>query len=626
MEVTLQHLAGSKMGQTQKFPGQRILVGRNPGSTLEFDPYQDLDVSGEHAQFTIGQDGKLHLTDLGSTNGTFLNGQQLSGGASVPVEPGSKVKFGKNGPEVRVDYVPEASAEKKEIEKLKSEMAAKEQQQAASKKKMVIVGCILGGVLLIGGVTWGLLSSRAAKREAAQQAIAQAIEAKEAADDEGAKKHAAPGYKNASDLEDQANLLLEQGEYEQAQDLAEQARAEYREVAKVGEIMREAHDQREEATEKFFAHQFQPDLLAEADGLIDKAKKAMKEAKYDDAKKLGEQALAKYKTAGALAYEAGVKMLADEAQAKAREDAERELRELREAAERAEEARQREITRLEEEMRKATGAKLAELEATTNELRNRLPIDVRVRNCIKLAEKKIALIETKLYVVVEDVEQAFPIAPTLGTGFLYEGGHLVTAKQTLKPELFDPVVAGIYKLTKQNPDYSVKAKHRVWVYIPSKQQFQEIFSSEKGNLDYGFAAPDKMLESKQKVKVPFSETIFDVEVQVHDPKLNNIASLKLSGPVPSGLPGADSEPDLQDVVVAVGTVREKDTLSVSPVRTNLARRVEGLYELPTTFEAPVSIVGSPVLNLEGELIGMLVWVGKAKVFCQPVTDIDALLK
>lgn len=80
-------------------------VGRRPGLELSFDPDQDLGVSGTHAELVEAEGGWI-LRDLGSRNGTFLNG------APVPQDPeggrvlsdGDRISFGAGGPEVEVAF------------------------------------------------------------------------------------------------------------------------------------------------------------------------------------------------------------------------------------------------------------------------------------------------------------------------------------------------------------------------------------------------------------------------------------------------------------------------------------------------------------------------------------------
>lgn len=53
----------------------------------------DAKVSRRHAQVT-SEDGGIFLEDLGSTNGTLLNGNRVDAGARLPVQAGDTVSFG----------------------------------------------------------------------------------------------------------------------------------------------------------------------------------------------------------------------------------------------------------------------------------------------------------------------------------------------------------------------------------------------------------------------------------------------------------------------------------------------------------------------------------------------------
>ncbi|SFC37620.1 DUF1707 and FHA domain-containing protein [Streptomyces aidingensis] len=63
-------------------------IGRAPGQMLRLT---DVSVSRHHAQLTSSAAGWL-LRDLGSANGTWVNGVRVTG--SVPVRPGDQVRFG----------------------------------------------------------------------------------------------------------------------------------------------------------------------------------------------------------------------------------------------------------------------------------------------------------------------------------------------------------------------------------------------------------------------------------------------------------------------------------------------------------------------------------------------------
>jgi pSer/pThr/pTyr-binding forkhead associated (FHA) protein len=64
------------------------LVGREGDVMLP-----DVKVSRKHAQI-VSENGSLQVEDLGSTNGTLVNGERLDAGAQRTLEPGDKVSFG----------------------------------------------------------------------------------------------------------------------------------------------------------------------------------------------------------------------------------------------------------------------------------------------------------------------------------------------------------------------------------------------------------------------------------------------------------------------------------------------------------------------------------------------------
>lgn len=65
-----------------------LTVGRAAGCTVTLD---DNYVSQLHAR-VFRRDGALLVEDLGSTNGTYVNGQKLNG--SVPLKRGDRVRIG----------------------------------------------------------------------------------------------------------------------------------------------------------------------------------------------------------------------------------------------------------------------------------------------------------------------------------------------------------------------------------------------------------------------------------------------------------------------------------------------------------------------------------------------------
>lgn len=75
--------------QCRLVPGY-LLVGRTQQASLRLDHQE---VSGRHCLFRLGQGG-ITVQDLGSTNGTHLNGYPLPAHQAVAVNPGDRVQVG----------------------------------------------------------------------------------------------------------------------------------------------------------------------------------------------------------------------------------------------------------------------------------------------------------------------------------------------------------------------------------------------------------------------------------------------------------------------------------------------------------------------------------------------------
>ncbi|GAB4484268.1 MAG: hypothetical protein Fur0016_08480 [Anaerolineales bacterium] len=80
--------AGPTPGKTFPLEGDVITIGREAGNTIVIN---DAEVSRKHSQLTL-QGGKYVLTDIGSTNGTFVNGQRITG--SHVLVPGEVISLG----------------------------------------------------------------------------------------------------------------------------------------------------------------------------------------------------------------------------------------------------------------------------------------------------------------------------------------------------------------------------------------------------------------------------------------------------------------------------------------------------------------------------------------------------
>lgn len=80
--------SGPTVGAIYPLEGDSISVGRDASNTIQIN---DAEISRRHAHLLF-QGGKYVIEDVGSTNGTHVNGQRLS--AQYVLKPGDVVSFG----------------------------------------------------------------------------------------------------------------------------------------------------------------------------------------------------------------------------------------------------------------------------------------------------------------------------------------------------------------------------------------------------------------------------------------------------------------------------------------------------------------------------------------------------
>jgi pSer/pThr/pTyr-binding forkhead associated (FHA) protein len=80
--------SGPTPGKIFPMEGDVLTIGREAGNAIIIN---DAEVSRKHTQFVF-QGGKYIVTDLGSTNGTFVNGQRLTG--QHVLQPGEVISLG----------------------------------------------------------------------------------------------------------------------------------------------------------------------------------------------------------------------------------------------------------------------------------------------------------------------------------------------------------------------------------------------------------------------------------------------------------------------------------------------------------------------------------------------------
>jgi len=84
-------VSGGTPGALQRLAAGGTRVGRSHDNGVRFS---DLGVSRRHATIVTDPHGDVWLTDLGSTNGTYLNGNRLTGNDPHRLHDGDRVRFG----------------------------------------------------------------------------------------------------------------------------------------------------------------------------------------------------------------------------------------------------------------------------------------------------------------------------------------------------------------------------------------------------------------------------------------------------------------------------------------------------------------------------------------------------
>ena len=98
--IRFQQTFGAHTGRIYEFDRDVVTFGRLPDCDVSFDPQADLDASGRHAEARRDGGGSWQIVDVGSRNGTWLNGQRVQRAA---LSTGDEVEFGMGGPRLKVE-------------------------------------------------------------------------------------------------------------------------------------------------------------------------------------------------------------------------------------------------------------------------------------------------------------------------------------------------------------------------------------------------------------------------------------------------------------------------------------------------------------------------------------------
>ena len=159
MRATFTHLIGPQKGTRAKFDIDKISIGRAPNNNLCLGDAARR-VSSHHAEVILRGNQYL-LRDLGSTNGTMINGRRV---VVSELAPDDLIEFGAGGPLLRFGI--ENSEKQDQVETVQVSLreaprsdAPGSQAIAGSKNNVTLIAALVAAMLL-GGVGGIVASSR----------------------------------------------------------------------------------------------------------------------------------------------------------------------------------------------------------------------------------------------------------------------------------------------------------------------------------------------------------------------------------------------------------------------------------------------------------------------------------
>jgi pSer/pThr/pTyr-binding forkhead associated (FHA) protein len=105
LQIIFRHISGSRATEIDIVPmgaHQELILGRADSAAVRFDPWGDPMVGRQHARVapSAGDSRRLLLSDLGSRNGTLLNGQPVFDGTAIT--SGDLIQLGATGPQLEI--------------------------------------------------------------------------------------------------------------------------------------------------------------------------------------------------------------------------------------------------------------------------------------------------------------------------------------------------------------------------------------------------------------------------------------------------------------------------------------------------------------------------------------------
>lgn len=128
MIATITHLTGRRRNERETFHEELVSVGRASDNRLRFDD-NERRVSAHHAQISRHGDNFL-IRDLGSTNGTMINGRRI---IISELSADDLIEFGAGGPLVRFGIEPTTTTNHHPAQQAQSQSSTPNSSPAASR-------------------------------------------------------------------------------------------------------------------------------------------------------------------------------------------------------------------------------------------------------------------------------------------------------------------------------------------------------------------------------------------------------------------------------------------------------------------------------------------------------------
>jgi len=616
MKLTVVHLEGSKQGQTEHAPGPTVVLGRDPSSCqIAFDPHQDLDVSANHARIVF-QGEQVVLEDLGSTNGTFLNGAKVTG--TVPLPSESAIQLGDQGPKVRVSFAFGPGKKTQMIDDLshKLESSESEKEKARARNKKLACCGVLGLVVLIAG---GLIASGISGSWSTYYAVvgdeeqdgvrAEAAKARERALAAGAPELEASraAWKEAEAFRAEGKAAQPEADWAAAKVAYEKAAERYRDAESAAQVARN-----EALAEKLAAMEGQAQELADRAERERVEREEAVRAAIEKAEREAAERLA---------------ALEERLSAASATDLVDELRALLKSTDPSEiEAG---IARIDEALAEAADPELEDLKERLQERLGSLQnVDELLAQAATSAKPMVVGIHTHVFAIpgdktLETTKIRITVARGQGTGFFFADDRVLTTREAVSPHLFDPEALALH----------TKLEERGMQFI---RGFEVWDASEGGPYAKEWTGEQVTIEreletepgGEREVEITIESVPTRVSVRPHVRGANDLALLRLEGASGKFLEVAAAGPAEGDRLVALGT--QLGGPGVPDDQMGLFRfdgeaKAESDGRVRLDCPSFPSWVGGPVLDPNAEVIAILVDTGTRESWSLPAERLRELI-